>query len=50
MLRSKSFSSLFKPQYDKKVDWKQFWVKQLLVIFNNAQTIVALFMFDTFNE
>ena len=50
ILRSQKFASLFRPRDDAKIDWRQFWVKQLLTLFDDVEMLLAVFMYSYINE
>ena len=49
VLRSDAFAALFRLRDDAKVDWAQFWISQLLALFNDVQAFIALFWYDLLN-
>ena len=49
MLRSQRFADKFQPRDDKKIDWRQFWIKQLLTIFNAVQISIASLLVVAYN-
>ena len=49
MLRSQKFADKFQPRDDAKIDWRQFWIKQLLTIFNAVQISIASLLVVAYN-
>ena len=49
MLRSQKFADKFQSRDDKKIDWRQFWIKQLLTIFNAVQISIASLLVVAYN-
>ena len=47
LLRSQRFADRFQPRDDAKIDWKRFWVKQMLTLFNMLEALVATLLFVT---
>ena len=50
LLRSQRFADRFQLRDDAKIDWKRFWVKQLLTLFNMLEVLVATLLFVTYND
>ena len=50
ILRSQKFAARFTLRDDAKVDWRQFWVKQLLTLFCDIEALLAIFMYSYINE
>ena len=50
ILRSQKFASFFTLRDDAKIDWRQFWIRQLLTIFNNIEVLLAIFLYRYINE
>ena len=50
MLRSEGFAGRFQPRDDAKIDWKQFWIKQLLVVFQTLVVVVAVLLSVTYTD